>query len=300
MRYLTIPDIRETRTWRNPNAARLYMYMAMVAASMDGGYKYSRRWTCKEVGITEDAYRHALKVMEQDGLIRVQHPREHPREHPSQHPSPPPHITVVSVNELYGSNPPSNPPSTPPSNPPSNPPIYNINKNKKYTLTHARACAAGLIDEVGEYIHTGPAEAKVAIRAFLDAMSKKGKVWEDESDFRGHLMDWTLKRWMGAETRTKAANMAEHRRIREDEQQQQQPPEMTEDQKRAELLDWLHAATRSQTVLSILDTRAKNGTLYKDSGRQRLKEVMAEESGLREQLEAALGYDICTQTAIGF
>ena len=276
------------------------MYMAMVAAAMDGGYKYSRRWTCREVGITEDAYRHALKLMEQDGLIRIQHPSQHPREHPREHPSPPPHITVVSVNELYGSSTPASTPANTPASTPANTPNININKNKKYTLTHARARAAGLVDEVAGYIHTGPEEAKVAIRAFLDTMGKKQKVWEDDADFCCHLMDWTLKRWMGAETRTKAANMAEHRRIKEEEQQQQQPPAKTEADKRAELLDWLHGATKSQTVLSILGSRAKNGTLYKDGGRQRLKDVMAAEPGLREQLEAALGYDLCTQTVIGF
>lgn len=296
MRYLQIPDIRDTKTWRNPNAARLYMWLAMVAAQEGGGYKYSRRWTCQMIGITEDAYRHALKVIEGDGLIKTLPPNLHPKQHPREHPSPPPHISVVSVSELYRGTPPSNTPT----NTPTNTPILNKNINKKYNLTLARAKAPSLVDAVAEYIHTSPSEARVAVKAFLDAMAHKSKVWEDEGDFVAHLMDWTLKRWTGAESRTAAANKQQDRQEREQQRQQQQQPQKTEEEEQREVTQWLTGALRSETLRGILDGKVKAGWLWDDKVRARVVRALDETDGLREHLAEALGYDILRQTALNY
>lgn len=298
MRYLQIPDIRDTKTWRNPNAARLYMYMAMTAAAQGGGYKYSRRWTCQELDMSESAYRHALKIIEGDGLIRTQRPKKGPREEPNLEPSPPPHITIVSVKELYrGSDPGSNPMSDPGSDPRSDPNIIK-NINKKYNLTLARAKAVSLIDAVAEYIHTSPAEARVAVKAFLDTMAHKSKVWEDEGDFVAHLMDWTLKRWTGVESRTAAANKQQERRERDERQAQQQQPRKTEEDEQREVTQWLTGALRSDTLRGILDGKVKGGWLTDAKVRARITRAMAETDGLREHLEQALGYDMLRQQVL--
>lgn len=298
MRYLQIPDIRDTKTWRNPNAARLYMWLAMVAAQEGGGYKYSRRWTCQQIGLTEDAYRHALKVIEGDGLIKTIPPNLRPRLHPREAPSPPPHITVVSVSELYGGTPPSNTPESTPDYPPDSTPILNKNINKKYNLTLARAKAVSLIDAVAEYIHTSPGEARVAVKAFLDTMAHKSKVWEDEGDFTAHLMDWTLKRWTGVESRTAAANKQQERRERDERQAQQQQPRKTEEEEQREVTQWLTGALRSDTLRGILDGKVKGGWLTDAKVRARITRAMDETDGLREHLEQALGYDMLRQQVL--
>lgn len=298
MRYLTIPDIRDTRTWRNPNAARLYLYMAMAADKADGGYRCSRRKTCQEIGITEDAYRHALKIIEADGLVRLQPPKKHPREHPNEPPSPPPHITVVRVSELYDSNPPSSTPASTPASTPNNPPISNKNINKKYNLTHARMRAVGLIPAVAEYIHTSEAEARVAVKAFLDTMAHKSKTWEDEEDMTGHLMDWCLKRWTGVESRKAAEDKATARAEREEQNRQREAPQKTEEQETEEVRQWLTGALRRENIRTLLDAKLKNGWLLDDSMRARAEKVLDATPGLRQQLDEALGYDVLRQQVL--
>lgn len=295
MRYLTIPDIRYTKTWRNANATRLYLYMAMVAASNGGGYRYSRRWTCRELDITESAYRHALALIEGDGLIRIQRPKERPKERPSGQPDPPPHITIVSIKELYEGNDPASDPKSDPASDPKSDPIYNKNNKKKYTLTHARVKAASLVDEVAEYIHVGHEEAKVCVRAYLDEMSKRGKYWEDESDMQGHLMMWAMKRWLKVGSSHEAENLAEYRRQMHQREVEDEKPPSTEADKTEELLSWLTTAIRSESVRSLLDARARNGTLYKDGGRGRLRKILQQQPELHAELNKLLGYDIAGQ-----
>lgn len=298
MKYLQIPDIRDTKTWANPNAARLYLYMAMTAASQGGGYKYSRRWTCQKLDISESAYRHALKVIEGDGLIRTQRPKKGPREEPNLEPSPPPHITIVSVKELYGTNDPgSDPKSDPKSDPGSDPNIKKI-INKKYNLTLARAKAVTLIDSVADYIHVGRSEAKVAVKAYLDTMAHKSKVWEDEHDMQAHLMDWCLRCWTGSKSRAEAASKGEARQEREQQRQQQQQPRKTEAEEQREVTQWLTGALRSETLRGILDGKVKAGWLWDDKVRARVVRALDETDGLREHLTEALGYDILRQQAL--
>lgn len=73
MRYTTIIDVTEVPDiWRNPNAVRLYFFMAMKCGYHDNDrdvLKISIRNLAFMAGLTLSACRHALKVLQGHGLI---------------------------------------------------------------------------------------------------------------------------------------------------------------------------------------------------------------------------------------
>lgn len=73
MRYTTIIDVTEIPDiWRNPNAVRLYYFMAMKCGYHDNDrdiLKISIRNLAFMAGLTLSACRHALKVLNGHGLI---------------------------------------------------------------------------------------------------------------------------------------------------------------------------------------------------------------------------------------
>lgn len=73
MRYTTIIDVTEIPDiWRNPNAVRLYFFMAMKCGYHDNDrdvLKISIRNLAFMAGLTLSACRHALKVLHGHGLI---------------------------------------------------------------------------------------------------------------------------------------------------------------------------------------------------------------------------------------
>ena len=74
MRYTTIIDITEIpAVWRNDHIAKLYTYMTLKCGYHDedrdrlaAGY----RTLAAAAGITEDACRHALTILQREGLLR--------------------------------------------------------------------------------------------------------------------------------------------------------------------------------------------------------------------------------------
>lgn len=73
MRYTTIIDVTEIPDiWRNPNAVRLYFYMAMRCGYHDDDrdqLRISIRNLAYASGLTLSACRHALKVLQKFGLV---------------------------------------------------------------------------------------------------------------------------------------------------------------------------------------------------------------------------------------
>lgn len=73
MRYTTIIDVTEIPDiWRNPNAVRLYFYMAMRCGYHDDDrdqLRISIRNLSYASGLTLSACRHALKVLQKFGLV---------------------------------------------------------------------------------------------------------------------------------------------------------------------------------------------------------------------------------------
>lgn len=298
MKYIQFPDIRNLASWKNPNAARLYTYMAMSCDPNTGAYVYSRRWTCREIDITEDAYRHALTILERDGLIRKAPPRNHPSQHPREHPTPPPHITIVRINELYGSNPPSSTPISTPSITPSSTPA--IRKNKKINLTHphARKVLGTSVKDLMKYCSIGEDQAMNALRAFASAMNSKGKEWEDTADMKAHLLDWVLKHYLREKSVTTAARTAEQIQEREAAMASQTSAAEDKADKVAFQLSHLMAVVKNEHSRQLVMSWHQNGAWYDDELRRATAQAFDANPGLRERIADALGFDVLLQTTL--
>lgn len=76
MRYTTVIDITELEAvWRNPNASRIYIYMALKAGYHDTDrdlLQISTRVLGYRLNMTHSTVRHALHVLEKSGLITRQ------------------------------------------------------------------------------------------------------------------------------------------------------------------------------------------------------------------------------------
>lgn len=74
MRYTTLIDISEIPAiWRNDNAIKLYVTMVLKCGYHDEDrdkLKAGYRTLAAAAGITEDACRHALSVLQREGLLR--------------------------------------------------------------------------------------------------------------------------------------------------------------------------------------------------------------------------------------
>lgn len=271
-RYVNITDIRGLRSWEHQPSARLYMYMCMTCDWTTGRWSGTRRRVSLEIGLSDQEYRTAIKNLEQDGLI------EHPDEECAAPPITPTQettqratrhltqratqVTVVIYKELGGGVSPKEQPNNQPKGQPNEQPSNNNNNNNKtYSLTLARARVPGLLDEVAEYIHTDREEARHAIRAFLDAMAKKGKTWIDEGDMRAHLMDWTLKRWTGAESRLAAENSRRARRERDAKAAELSDERAAREQKQQYVIGWLDAVRSSMRARDMVATWIANGSI---------------------------------------
>lgn len=298
MRYVNIPDIRDTQTWKNPNAARLYMYMMMSCNPKDMGYRYSRRWTCKEIGITEDAYRHALIIMERDGLIRKQPPRNHPKEHPNEHPDTPPHITMVKVSELYDTNPPGSTPGSTPSSTLAS--THNVKNNKIINLSHPRVreVLRNSVEDIKDYCHVSEDVAMNGLRAFASAMNAKGKVWESPEDAKSHCLDWILKHYLREKSVVTAERTADQERQRAEERAAEKTPEQENQDKIAYRLSHLFAVPKSDISKQLVTSWHQAGAWYDDDLRRATAQAFEANPGLREKIEKALGFDVLLQSAL--
>jgi hypothetical protein len=298
MRYVNIPDIRDTQTWKNPNAARLYMYMMMSCNPKDMGYRYSRRWTCKEIGITEDAYRHALVIMERDGLIRKQPPKKNPKEHPNEHPDTPPHIIMVKVSELYDTNPPGSTPSITPSSTPAI--AHNVKINKILNLSHPRVreVLRTSVQDIKDYCHVSEDVAMNGLHAFAQAMNAKGKVWESTEDAKSHCLDWILKHYLREKSVATAERTADQERQRAEERAREKTPEQERQDKIAYRLSHLFAVRKSDMSKQLVTSWHQAGVWYDDELRRATAQAFEANPGLREETEKALGFDVLLQSAL--
>lgn len=269
-RYVNITDIRGTRSWAHHPSARLYMYLCMTCDWTTGRWVGTRRRVALELGLTDQEYRTALKNLQQDGLIEslssdtaeltqrvTQELTQRVTHHLTQRAT---QITVVIYKELGGGVSPKEQPNGQPNSQPKEQPQNNNNKNNKtYGLSLARMCAPSLVDEVAEYIHGNREDAVHAIRAFLDAMAHKGKTWTDQEDFRAHLMDWTLKRWMGVESRLSAANKAQARAERDQRAAEISDAKKLQEEREKFIISWLDAVTSSTRARDMVLTWHTNG-----------------------------------------
>lgn len=307
-RYVNITDIRGTRTWAHHASARLYMYMCMTCDWTNGHWSGTRRRVALELGLSDQEYRTAMKNLALDGLIEAatdepletlhtptQQPTHQTTQRPTQRAT---QVTVVIYKELGGGISPKEQPNMQPnSQPKEQPQNNNNNTHKPYSLTLARAKAASLIDDVAEYIHSDREDAKCAIRAFLDAMSKKQKTWIDEGDFTAHLMDWTLKQWLKVDSRLSAQNKQQERAERRQRDEQENDPQKVATEEAKRKIEWLMASTKSQRACELVTAWHRQGAWTKEPLRTMTIRTMQQDERIRTELREALGFDVIQKEA---
>lgn len=133
-KYIVIADISRCPSYRNVNARLLYLHCACRLDTSTYTYSQSLRNLAFECGMTVDAVRHALKLLERDGLITTQTaPHPTTRYAPQHAPQPTTQIHIVTIKEIQA---PSKAPSTTPSTTPNTTPNTTLhttddNKNNK-------------------------------------------------------------------------------------------------------------------------------------------------------------------------
>lgn len=296
MRYITIHDLRGTRTWAHAPSTRLYVYMCMTCDWQTGAWHGTRRRTCLEIGISDQEWRTALVNMQRDGLIKMatQSPTQQPTQSPTQRAT---QVCVMIYNNLGGTPPPKDQPKDPPNISPDEPPSINKNnKTRKYSLTHARAKLPQFRDAVAAYCSLSIEEASAAVRAFCKQKSKQGKTWNDEEDFRLHLCDWSLKNFVGVKTVTGAENKAEERRQRVEAMEKAPSKEEQEEQELRRKLEYLEYLPKMPNLAGIVKGWHEQGAWYDDRLRAATLELFDRKPELRDKLEELLGIDILAVT----
>ena len=307
-RYVNITDIRGTRTWAHHASARLYMYMCMTCDWTNGHWSGTRRRVALELGLSDQEYRTAMKNLALDGLIEdstddptgalhipTQQTTQRVTQRVTQRAT---QVTVVIYKELGGGVSPKEQPNMQPKEQPKEQPENNNKYNHKpYSLTLARAKAVALIDDVAEYIHSDREDARCAIRAFLDAMSKKQKTWIDEGDFTAHLMDWTLKQWLRVDSRMSAANKQQERAERRQRDEQENDPLKVATEEARRKLEWLMASVKSQRARELVTAWHRQGAWTKEPLRTMTIRTMQEDERIRTELMEALGFDVVQKEA---
>lgn len=296
MRYITIHDLRGTRTWAHAPSTRLYIHMCMTCDWTNGNWHGTRRRTCLEVGISDQEWKTALLNMQRDGLIKMatQASTQQPTQAPTQRST---QVTIMIYNNLGGGTPPKEQPNEPPKEQPNEPPSINkYNKSKKYNLTHARAKLPQFRDAVAAYCSLSIEEASAAVRAFCKQKSKQGKTWIDEEDFRLHLCDWSLKNFVGVRTVTGAENKAEERRQRTEALEKAPSKEEQEEQELRRKLEYLEYLPKMPNLAGIVKGWHEQGAWYDDRLRTATLDLYDRQPELRDKVEEILGIDILAVT----
>lgn len=261
-----------------------------------------------ELGLSDQEYRTAMKNLLIDGLIEeaIDEPIEAlhtPTQEPTQQATRrvtqrATQVTVVIYKELGGGASPKEQPNMQPKNSPNEQPSNNNNNTKKpYSLTLARARAASLVDDVADYIHGSKEDGRAAIRSFLDAMSKKQKTWNDEGDFISHLMDWTLKRWMGVESRLSAQNKQQERAERHQRDDIEKDPQRVAAEEAQRKVEWLMASITSQRARELVTSWYQQEAWTKEPLHSLTADLFTQKPGFRTQLQEALGFDVLVKIA---
>lgn len=296
------------RSWSHHPSARLYMYLCMTADWTTGYWSGTRRRVALELGLSDQEYRTAMQNLEKDGLIEqwtedhaavldraTQEVTQRPTQEVTQRAT---QVCVVIYKELGGGASPKEQPNEQPKSPPrEQPQNNNINTKGLYGLTLARAKAVSLIDDVSEYIHGDKEDGKAAIRAFLDAMAKKQKAWNDEGDFIAHLMDWSLKQWLRVDSRLSAENRQQARRdrhARDEQEPNEKDAQLTEARRKTEYLAY---CLKNQSLVPIVTAWYKQGAWNKEPLRSITSKYLEERPEVETKLREVLGFDIMQRNA---
>lgn len=233
MKYAQILDIRETPLYDNHNIRLVYLHLCLSADNYTHTLTLSRSKAVERIGVTDNAYRHALQQLQKYGLISIQEP---PKSNQGSDQGTTKGTTkgttiikVVTFNELSGANNQDNNQGyNQGSNQDPNQECNHIlnKKNiteKKFSLSaHTREVIFASVDAVGAYCRVTPYQAEQICSAFCVAMTRKRKTWTDDNDLLAHLLDWAYKHHQGAK------NMITNNSTQEAPKQQEAPKESQE------------------------------------------------------------------------
>lgn len=233
MRFCQILDIRETPLYDNHNIRLVYLHLCLSADNYTHEVSLSRSKAVERIGVTDNAYRHALQQLQKYGFIQILEP---PKSNQGSDQGATKGATktttiikVVTFNELSGAN---NQPNNQGNNQGNNQEpnqgnnhIINKKNNteKIFTLSaHTREVIFASVDAVGAYCRVTPYQAEQICKAFANAMTRKRKTWSDDNDLLAHLLDWSFKHLQGAK------NMIVNNTTQEAQEPQEAPKESRE------------------------------------------------------------------------
>ena len=244
--------------YKNVNARLLYIHAAMGCDISTYTYATSLRRLAMELDMTVDTVRHAIKVLERDGLLDVEiapqpTPQTSPHRTPQRTPQRTPHITILKIKKNGTPNgtpnTTQNPTQNPTENPTENPTVKNKLNNKttkKPTHTHDARVKEILKKTAQETLDLGSDEVAMLVEKFLQRQDLKGKTWEDDADMVSHCVSWIEKRLPrpGTKLRTRTsdhdARMEEYQRTEEEQKQATRQEKEAEEVER--LKRWYHEA----------------------------------------------------------
>lgn len=224
MRYLNIIDIRDFECYSNVNCRIVYLELACRMDTQSRNLKVSVRKLAGDLDITYNALRHALTLLERDGLIcnvTTQSATQEATQRATQSAT---HLHVVSYSELqHANNAANNAESNAESNALSNDLKNNNYNNNNIYITHTRACEVLKKierDKMCYVVDIAERRCNYFLRAFLQTMIYKGKKWSSEEDLVSHCFDWCVKNKksliakMDAEEATEVKNKADDANVR--------------------------------------------------------------------------------------
>lgn len=227
-KWVIIQDAHYMPCYKNVNARLVYLHAAMCCDVGTYVYTTSLRRMASEVGITLDALRHALKVLQRDGLIDIltapqPAPQGAPQGTPQPTPQPTPHLTYIRINKIETtSRTTSTTTSTTASTTSSTTENATVISNKitkdpskSFTLSDARAKAGKLKKTAEDRFSLAEGVAAAAVNEFLDLQRLKKHSWEDEGDMAAHFIGWIEKRLWRLRNAAKTAKSDHDARLEE-------------------------------------------------------------------------------------
>ena len=231
-KWVRIMDMRQYTSYANKNARLVYLHLACCQDIATSQSAVSFRRLARELDMTLGEVRHAVKQLQNDGLITT-HIATQTTAQTTAHltTQPTTHSTIIISNELGAPNgapnyTPNNTPNNTPNDTPNDTQNNNIINNTEKASTHTytreewldmgriMATTLRISDEVGETL----------LWQFIERQELKRKTWDNKGDALSHLVAWAEKRHVAAiKAKEKAkqtdsqARQQEHQRAREEQ-----------------------------------------------------------------------------------
>lgn len=200
-KYVTIPDVRDYPSYRNPNTMRVYMHACMCMDLKTRNYTHSIRRLASELCMTVRQVRTALKQLESDGIISTQMATQMATRGLTQMTT---HMTtqihIMSVSELDrggdrggdtdGDTDGDTIRDTDGGTDNKN---NNISKSSNPTHTDARVKDEDLVRLAAKEFSISGAEASALLEKFYRRQALKNKAWDGDGDKTAHFIAWCEK-----------------------------------------------------------------------------------------------------------